>query len=409
MSGQNPLFCNLPWFLYNGLMKFLLPFLFFSNIVWAQTPYVAPTRLLHEDGTELFLSGDYFKSSQRIDEKGKKTALTDGESFDRAQFEAGLRYGLAKNFQIGGGLRLRQNQSTHLQNDVEYKATSSGLQSIFTTFQYGFDPVGKMTYTLEGLYRYVPYSYSDRTLEAPFDYEKELVIGDVGAEYSAGFAAAYTTDTKNVFSARAGWRRPGDYLSPEIYWQGEAAFVWKTMALIAGVDGVSSLGNGQENRPVYLTGSSHLYHGLEREWVTPYVGLNFSLGPNWRTELRAAQVVSGKSTDMGTSFGIQLVRRVEANPKRMVDAKFKSYDLEVTVNKVSPKKNYVVIDKGLSEDIAKGMRFDFYEFDYVGGNVLVARGVVIQTKVDSSIVKITQHYNLKKEIKPGLVGRAQLK
>lgn len=390
-------------------MKFLLPFLFLSGLAFAQTPYVAPTRLLHESGTELFLSGDYFKSTHGVDEKGKKNALKDGESFDRAQFEAGLRYGLAKNFQIGGGLRLRQNQSTHINNDTEYKATSSGLQSIFTTLQYGFEPVGKMTYTLEGLYRYVPNSYSDRAFENPFDYEKDLILGDVGAEYSAGLAAAYTSGSGNIFSARGGWRRPGDYLSPEIYWQGEAAFVWKTIALVAGVDGVSSLGNGQENRPLYLTGSTQLYHGLEREWITPYVGLNFSLGPNWRTELRAGQVVSGKSTDMGTSFGIQLIRRVEANPKRFVDAKFKSYDIEVTVTKVSPKKNYVVIDKGLGEDIVKGMRLDFYEFDYVGGNVLVARGVVIQTKVDTSIVKITQHYNLKKEIKSGLVGRAQQK
>ena len=54
------------------------------------------------------------------------------------------------------------------------------------------------------------------------------------------------------------------------------------------------------------------------------------------------------------------------------------------------------------------MRFDFFEFDYVGGNILIAAGVVIQAKSDSSIVKITQTYNTKKEMKEGIIGRASL-
>ena len=55
------------------------------------------------------------------------------------------------------------------------------------------------------------------------------------------------------------------------------------------------------------------------------------------------------------------------------------------------------------------MRVDFFEFDYIGGNVLVATGVIIKTKSDSAIVKITQRFNTKKELKEGLIGRATLK
>lgn len=44
--------------------------------------------------------------------------------------------------------------------------------------------------------------------------------------------------------------------------------------------------------------------------------------------------------------------------------------LSATISKVLAKKGYVVIDKGLADEVQKGMAFDFYEFDYVGGNVL---------------------------------------
>jgi hypothetical protein len=56
--------------------------------------------------------------------------------------------------------------------------------------------------------------------------------------------------------------------------------------------------------------------------------------------------------------------------------------------------------------VNKGMVFDFFEFDYVGGNMLIARGIVIKTTADTSIVKITQRFNTKKDIKEGLIGRA---
>ena len=64
-----------------------------------------------------------------------------------------------------------------------------------------------------------------------------------------------------------------------------------------------------------------------------------------------------------------------------------------------------MIDKGLSEDIQKGMKIDFYEFDYVGGNILLASGIVLQAKADTSVVKITKTYNTKKELKEGVVAR----
>ena len=47
------------------------------------------------------------------------------------------------------------------------------------------------------------------------------------------------------------------------------------------------------------------------------------------------------------------------------------------------------------------MKIDFFEFDYVGGNTLVASGVIIQIKSDSSIVKIVERYNIKINLNSG--------
>ena len=389
-------------------MRFFLFLLFSSSAVWSQTSYVPSTRLLRAKGYEIFAGGDYFQTSKTVPPELKKESLRKGESFQRTQFEVGGRYGLAPNFQLQVSGRFRQNQSVVVDPTTEEKfsSSSSGMQSIFTQFSFGFKPVKNMTYSLDAFYRYVPYSYTPITDLTTYR-QNDLILGDVGSEYGAGGNATMMIGNNNFLTGRAGWRMPGEYLSSEVYWQAEAASVWKTIALVAGVDGVNSLGGGDRDRPLYNTGRTSLYHGFEREWIAPYLGLNFALGDTWRVELRGSQVVSGKSTDLGTGFGVQLIRRVEASRKKLLDNRFKSYDVEVTISKVSPKQGYVVIDKGMTSDIEKGMIFDFFEFDYMGGNVLVAQGVVIQTKSETAIVKITHHY--KKEIKTGLVGRSQLK
>lgn len=389
-------------------MRFILFLLFISSTVWSQTSYVPSTRLLRSKGYEIYAGGDYFRTSKTIPPEGKAVSLGKGESYQRTQFEVGGRYGLAPNFQVHLGGRFRQNQSTIVDPTTEEKfsGSTSGLQSIITQFSFGFKPVRNMSYSLEAFYRYVPYSYTPITDLTNFN-NNDIILGDVGSEYGAGANATMAIGNDNFLTVRGGYRQPGEYLSSEVYWQAEAASAWKTFALVAGVDGVTSLGGGDKDRPLYNTGRTNLYHGFEREWIAPYLGVNVALGDTWRVELRGSQVVSGKSTDLGTAFGIQLIRRVEASRKKLLDNRFKSYDVEVTISKVSPKQGYVVVDKGMTSDIEKGMVFDFYEFDYMGGNVLVAQGTVIQTKSETAIVKITHHY--KKEIKTGLVGRGQLK
>jgi hypothetical protein len=269
-----------------------------------------------------------------------------------------------------------------------------------------------MYYVLEGTFRYTP--YTNEEYDSTVDDPEKLILGDSGNEISAGIGMTYYGKNNKFFTIRGGYRRPGTDLSHEAYWGVEGALAWKYVALVAGVDGVSSLKNDPyedtpEERPILNTGETRLYNSQNREWVMPYAGLNFALGKTWRIELRGSQVVSGNSTDLGSAFGLNLIKRADKDATRLVDSKFKSYDIEANVTRVSPKKEYMVIDKGIADDIVKGMRIDFFEFDYIGGNVLVASGVVIKTNAETSIVKVTNRYNMAKELKEGLIGRASLK
>ncbi len=373
--------------------------------------YVPTTRLLRAKGYQLGIYSDYFTTSKFVDKDGVKQDLASGQTFNRVQSEVAGYYGATSDLQFGLGFRFRKNQATSDVSGVQQTASANGLQSTFASIMYSFDQVNQLQYSIEGLFRYTP--YNNQEYVPATDDPKVLILGDHGNELSGGLGVTYLGKNNNFFTLRTGYRKPGTDLSDEIYWQGEAALAWRYVALIAGVDGITSLKNDPfkntpTDRPVYNRGTE-LYGSSNREWLAPYMGLNFAIGKTWRLELRGSQVLSGYSTDLGTAFGVNLIRRVDKSDTRLVDNKFKTYDLESAVTKVSPKKEFVVIDKGLADDFNKGMKIDFFEFDYIGGNILVASGVIVQAKSDSSIVKITQHYNVKKEIKEGLIGRTTLK
>jgi hypothetical protein len=391
---------------------FLLAIIIFqTSALWAQVSYVPPTKLLKKKGVELRFGGDFWRSKSNVDEKGNVTKLPGDQGFTRYQGEFSGLYGATNDLQFGLGARLRANESTYFDSaNEEINARGMGLQSIFTSAQFAFPSVGNLQYTLEGLFRYTPYTNEVNSVGN----EDKLILGDDGNEYSLGLGVTYSSKTNNHMTFRGGYRQPGNDISSEIYWQLEAAMAWSHFAFVAGVDGVSSLSNDPfendlANRPNYNTGNTFLYHAVNREWIAPYAGVNVALGYLWRIELRASHVVVGKSTDLGTSFGIHLIRRADKADTRTVDSRFKTYDIEGSVTKVSPKKEYVVIDRGLTDDVQKGMTIDLFEFDYVGGNILVARGTVVQAKSDSAIVKITQRFNDKREIKEGLIARASLR
>jgi hypothetical protein len=392
------------------MTRFILLILLLQGSLWAQS-YIAPTTVLNKKGYQIGVSGDVFTSSKSIDKDGNDVQFEDGESFNRIQGEFFGAYGLTENLQIGGGVRVRQNNSKLLNasNEIE-EESSTGVQSTFVSFLYAFKPIDQYRFSLEGQYRYMPFANE----ESKGTEKGAMILGDDGVEVSFGGGVTYASKSNNFLTFRGGYRDPGEELSPELYWQVEGALQWTHVALVAGVDGITTLGQdpyegNPENKPVFYTGRTALYNSTDRELIAPYAGLNFAFNPKWRMEFRGGQVVSGKSTDLGTSFSLALIRRVEGQKKDRPDKRFKNYDFEAQVTKVSPKKGFVIIDKGLADDVQKGMKIDFYEFDYVGGNILLAQGIVIQSKADTAIVKITRTFNTKKELKEGVVARGSFR
>lgn len=383
-----------------------------STSLWGQTSYVPPTRILKERGSQISFGVDSFTTSSVVDQAGTKQKLADGQSFGRYQGEVNGLFGLTDSFNAGIGARFRSQSSSFTSGTDDINAKVTAVQSLVGRFLFAFEPVNRTQFTFEGLFRYVPYTNED--IDVPNPDLSKLALGDEGHEYSAGLGMTYSSLSNNHYTLRGGWRRPGDDLSTEFYWNGEVALQFRYVTPLVGVDGVTSLKNSPyesdpTDRPKWNTGATGLYNSINREWIAPYVGVNLAFSQVWRVEFKVSQVISGRSTDIGTGFGINLVRRVDTNEEKVVDSQFKTYDLEATVTKISDKKTYVVVDKGLSDDIEKGMKFDFFEFDYVGGNTLVARGVVIKVTADKAIVKLTHRFNLARELKEGLVGRASLK
>jgi hypothetical protein len=310
-----------------------------------------------------------------------------------------------------------------LASDGDYvDATNSGLQAVGIGAQFAFPKVDKRwQYTLDAFYKYIPYTNTDYKLS---DYgtltsddlgDKKLVLGDDGNDYGAGFSVTYESKSKNSFASKLMYRRPGSSLSAELDYQFELAAAFRIISVMAGVQGVYSMNELEEDddapdpddRAPYL-GTTNLYYSFNRQFYQPYAGFNVALGKGWRVEARAGLVSSGRSTDSGSFISIAFARRQDQNQFTAVDKKFKEYSIEANVSKVSEKKSYVIIDKGLSSGIQQGTRFDFFYNDFVGGNVLLARGIVTKVNADQSVVKITSRFSSQHEIKEGTIVRSFL-
>ncbi len=380
-----------------------------SAMALAQTSYVPWGTTLRKGGSELRATGRLWSSTSTFDSKGKEFEFVDDEGFSSLEGELAGSYGATDQMQFGLNAVYRKNSANVILagDTTSSEASISGAQAVGGTITYAFKPVERMHYALEGFYRYTPYA---NTVWDGTEANKDLVLGDDGNDFGAGLLMGYVHAGGNALGFKMGYRRPGKELSPEINWALEGALVWSRATLLAGVEGVSSLNQDAytkdpQNKPVVNTGGSQLYNSINRQYLAPYVGVSVALGKEWRLEAKYQQVMQARSYDSGDLMVLSLARRAQPKAAREVDKRFKEYDLEATVKKVSPKKQFVIIDKGLAADVQKGMKFDFYFSDYLGGNVLIARGVVIQVTADQAVVQLTTRYSAKHEIKEGTFAR----
>jgi hypothetical protein len=391
-------------------MKYLLwAMILIPKISMANFSYIPDARTLAASGSEFEFGLTYFQTNGFIDESGKGFAIESGTSYQQYDFDFVGKYGFTNRLEGQIGLKGRLIQATDDFSGQGASYNQSGVESSMIGFKFSFPEDEKTKYALQGWYRGSLYSNAPYTFDgtAPAD----IALGEGSREIALGFNAYYRTPSSNFIGTKIFYRSPAQTASPEIFSEFEYAAVWEHFVFAFGVENVYSLGedsysNDTNNKPRIYTGQSRLYNSTNRSWTAPYIQMNFSFGGQWRVETQLAQVTTGSSTDVGPKFGINLIRRSDKSKEFQTrDTQFKQYRIEGLVTKVSKSRNTCLIDKGIVTGVTKGMGIDFYHFDYIDGNQLIARGVVIKVKSGKALVKITKRYS-KKRVESGTVARA---
>ena len=381
-----------------------------SPSVWAYNSYIEKSRTLSDGGSELEFSFDYFTPVSIVDESGEASSLTSENNVIHTNAELIYRYGISSDFQITGGLKARSVQTNFIFSDDgnQYGITKSGLENFNLGFKWASGYEDNSQYAVEGYYAQKTFTNTELTDES---FLTDSSLGDDTREYAIGVNYTIKTRADNLYEARVLYRSPAEYLSTEIFSEVQLTLRWERFALYGGIENVYSLENSPYNneineKPQYRTDPSELYNSIDRSWTAPYLGAGIALGSEWRIEGRYTQVFTGNSTDIGPRILISLARRREDKKEfAKRDQRFKEYRVEGAVTKISKSRKLAIIDKGEKDDLKRGMQVDFYYFDYVGGNELIARGVVIKTQVSKAVVQIKKRYG-RRRVQEGTVIRA---
>ncbi len=390
----------------------------FLLLLFLSTPalgnsYIPYATTLPDQALEISLDTSYFKTTEKKDVDGNAVEMTEDTSHQRVDSDLILKYGLTNQLEGHLGFRFRLIQAKFFETvdsvEDEYSLTRSGFESYFVGFKYSFQEKERVKYAIHGYYRFPTYSqeyYVDNT--AP----EVLSFGEASRDYGAGLSVYFKTTSNNVFDFTTTYRSPSEDLSQEQFTRLQFALVWNYVSLYAGVENLYSYGNDAysstpEEKPAVLQGESYMFNSVNRQWTAPLAGMGLALGNLWRIKVEYAQVTEGVSTDLGPRISFFIARR--DMPARTEfsrrNSEFKQYRVEANVLEVSKNRSVVVIDQGLSKGLEKGNRVDFYYFDFVGGDELIATGSIVQVKATRSLVQIVKRYS-KKRLESGIIARA---
>lgn len=365
----------------------------------------------HRGGAELLNPSAYainanasmFQTSSYYDTEGVETDLIDGNKYRLIDVDLGISYGVSKNLELTAMGRFRQVSST----TGELTNENSGPESLGVEAKYAFETSGNLRYAVGLHYRQTLYTnanYENVSL-IPTD---ELILGDSGSEYGGDLYITYLSSPWK-WDAKIGYSSPANNVSDEVNYKLEGMYRFTRLGLLAGVEGIYSLKNDEFTetptlKAVQATGATHLFNSVNREKVAPYLGINYAFD-KFLMAIKGQTVMSGTSTDKGNTISLNIGWSSDGiTPESVKVDSFKEYQVDGSVLKISARSNFIRIDQGLSTDVEKGMKFDIYQTDYFGGNVLVASGIVYEVGADWSIIKLVKKYK-DIEIKPGFAAR----
>lgn len=359
--------------------------------------------LLNPSAYAVRTSASVFQTSAYLDSEGTEVEMAEGNEFRMIDVDLAVSYGVSKSLELSAFGRFRQVSSTANEETIE----NSGPESAGVELKYGFEPSGNLRYAIGLHYRQTLYdnaSYASSAL-IPAD---ELVLGDSGSEYGADLYMTYNAHPWK-WDAKIGYSSPANSLSGEVNYKLEGLYKFTKLGLYAGVEGTYSLKGDEFSddptlKPVQATRTTYLFNSVNRERVAPYIGANYAFD-SFSLGVKGQTVMAGTSTDKGNAFIVNIGWNTGGvTPESVKVNSFKEYQVDGSVLKISARSNFIRIDQGLSTDVEKGMKFDIYQTDYFGGNVLVASGIVYEVGADWSIIKLVKKYN-DIQIKPGFAAR----
>lgn len=365
--------------------------------------YQGGAELLNPKAYSFNATGSIFETAGFYDEEGVEEELVDENAYQLMDLDFAISYGISQTLELTAFGRFRKVTSTVGEEIRE----NSGPESLALEAKYGFPRNGNLRYAIGVHYRQTLYTneiYSGTAI-IPSD---EIVLGDSGSEYGADLYMTYS-DLPWKLDGKIGYSSPANNLSEEIHYKLEAMYNFNKLALLGGVEGIYSIKNDEftdtpEDKSIQAVGGTRLFNSINRERVAPYIGAHYSFD-KIIMNVKAQTIMSGVSTDRGNTLSLSLGWKSDGvTPEfRKIDA-FKEYHIDGSVLKVSARSNFIRIDQGLSTDVEKGMKFDIYQTDYFGGNVLVASGIVYELGVDWSIIKLVKKYQ-DIQIRPGFAAR----
>ena len=382
------------------MMKYILLFLL-CNSVNATSYFPTGAELVNDHAHLIQLHSSYFVTTGYYDEQGVATTLPVGDSYSMLNTDFKITYGISKKLEASVDARLRSVSSVSGVNGL----SKTGAESAGINFKYSFPIVNNLK-TAAG-FRYRQTLYTNTKYDPPqIAPETDLVLGDDGREYAIDFYSTYLRSSMK-FVGNLSYVSPPNNSSAEIQYKIEGQYLFTSLSLFAGLDGVFSRKNDPDTsvtKPQVSVGATHLFNSINREMIAPYVGMYYDF-KSFGLGLLAKTVATGKSTDAGNSIALNFSTGTEGVTTESVKIeKFKEYHIDGSVLKVSPRGNFVKIDQGLSSDVEKGMKFDIYQTDYFGGNLLVATGIIVEVGADSSVIKLVKKFK-EIEIKPGFAAR----
>ena len=385
-----------------------------SGGLWSRpSPYFSSAMTLPKSSWLGALSWREFITKEELDHEGRAEKRQGGEGYQRFEYEAVLGYGISRALMVRLGTQYRKNVSIS-RGGTEFGA--AGLESVMLGLRYALAQSARYSFAWDVEARQLLAKAVGSPLEADEggrDQAGNIALGDEGQFFRIGLAGDWQWGEKFLVAGDLGVVAPAKDQSLEAAFDVALYLRRRQFAIGLGVEGVVSLGGDEfsdapEQKPLKAAGLTATINSVNRSYTEAYGRIDLALSDGWSLQLLGGQTIAGASWDnrLFAQAGI-VYRSVDKTVDRQVKQQFNQYAIEGEVTKVSSRGGLIKVNRGLSHGVAKGMRFDIYRVDYVGGNVLIAAGRVFKVGASACVVKLLKFFTQGAKIEQGYVARGR--